>query len=71
MRDNKYTCPICGEKMCWTGDICQNPNENRWCSVLYVYQCRNIDCRYKSKYEKLDSAAERLCMLDYVEYCNY
>lgn len=60
MDDNKHTCPRCGEKMYWTGDVSQNPNENRWCSVVYVYQCRNIDCGYKSKYENLDSAGIRL-----------
>ena len=63
MNSNKYICPKCNEEMCWTGEICQNPNEHRYCSILYVYQCGNIDCGYKSRYKNLDSAGEMLCMM--------
>ncbi len=59
MSNETYICPICGTKMCWTGDVSQNPNEKRWCSVVYHYQCRNVDCRHKSTYEELDQFETR------------
>lgn len=59
MSVEKYICPRCGESMHWTGNISQNPNENRWCSVLYEYKCNNIRCGHKTKYDNLDSYGMR------------
>lgn len=56
MSNKKYICPRCNNIMYWTGEICQNPNETRWCSALYQYKCINLNCRYESRYDELDSA---------------
>ena len=59
MENEKYTCPRCNKEMYWTGDISQDINKN-YCSILFVYRCRNCDCNYTSRYERLDSSGERL-----------
>ena len=58
MVDN-FICPRCGKELYWTGDVCQNPNENRWAAIEYVYECRNIDCNYKLYSDKRSPAADR------------
>ena len=59
----KYTCPVCGTEMIWTGDISQDLKKN-YCAILFVYRCRNYNCNHKAKYERLDSDGEQLKYLD-------
>lgn len=35
MNNEKYSCPLCGNTMYWTGNISQNMNNKRYCSILY------------------------------------
>lgn len=59
MNNEKYSCPLCGNTMYWTGNISQNMNNKRYCSILYQYRCVGPNCIYESKYEQLDSSAIR------------
>lgn len=53
MNKEKYVCPRCGKEMSWTGNVSQNLNI-KYCDIVYEYKCRNVDCGYKTKYERLD-----------------
>lgn len=60
MSNEKYICHLCGSQMYWTGYVSQDLNNKHYCDVLYQYRCGNHDCRYESKYKRLDSAGIRV-----------
>ncbi len=60
MANEKYTCPRCNSKMFWTGNISPDISEKRWLKILYHYKCVDPRCGYKSSYDELDAAGERI-----------
>ena len=60
--NKKYYCPKCRDKMRWTGNVSQNLKGTCVCSLLYEYKCENLRCRYKEKYDSLDSAGAKVYM---------